>query len=86
MLFFLEFHGYQGFSIEIDATQCLFSLFYVTFGGVATTISGLRQGAAQMVAGQLQANIAAFGEPGLMSKVDLAFKKAGMLAEGGEEE
>ena len=85
MLLFLEFHGYSGFSIEIDSSQCLFTLFFVTFGGVATTIGELQQASAQMLSDQFHHNITAFGEPGLMSKVDSAFKKAGFLVneEGG---
>ena len=35
MIFFIELHGFKGVTLEINNTQCLISLFFMTFGCVA---------------------------------------------------
>ena len=35
MIFFIELHGFKGLTLEINNTQCLITLFFITFGCVA---------------------------------------------------
>lgn len=81
MLFFLEFHSNRNVQIDMDQNQCLFTLFFVTFGGVAMTIQDIQEGAAQVMADQLQTSVAQFGEAGLNQKVEAALRKAGLMVE-----
>lgn len=41
MTFIFELHGYRGFRVAANASGAMFTLFFITFGGIANTMPGI---------------------------------------------
>ena len=82
MLFYFEFHSNRNIEVKIGTDKCVFMLFFVTLGGVATTIRDLEEEAAWQMAYQIKTRIIHFGEAGLEQKVEAALRIAADFVDG----